>query len=111
MLCAYSLGNFFSLMAKAENMVGGLLTMDFVVEGEDRRLENVTFNPTFFYYNMGFFGQTILYQRDYTEELAKGHGVRNYAEANNKTAAQLIAYTRSLIDEEFLPDDFPAVPS
>ena len=111
MLCAYSLGNFFSLMAKAENMVGGLLTMDFVVEGEDRRLENVTFNPTFFYYNMGFFGQTIMYQRDYTEDLAKVHGVRNYAESNNKTAAQLIAYTRSLIDEEFLPDDFPVIPS
>ncbi len=111
MLCAYSLGNFFSLMAKAENMVGGLLSLDFVVEGEDKRLENVQFIPTFFYYNMGFFGQTIMYQRDYTEELAKVHGVRNYAEKNNKTAAELIAYTRSLIDEEFLPDDFPALPS
>ncbi len=111
MLCAYSLGNFFSLMAKAENMVGGLLTLDFVVEGEEKRLENVVFNPTFFYYNMGFFGQTIMYQRDYTEDLAKVHGVRNYAEANNKTAQQLIAYTRSLISEEFLPDDFPSLPS
>lgn len=111
MLCAYSLGNFFSLMAKAENMVGGLLSLDFVVEGEDKRLENVQFIPTFFYYNMGFFGQTILYQKDYTEDLAKVHGVRNYAESNNKTAAELIAYTRSLIAEEFLPDDFPAIPS
>ncbi len=111
MLCAYSLGNFFSLMAKAENMVGGLLSLDFVVEGEDKRLENVQFIPTFFYYNMGFFGQTILYQRDYTEALAKVHGVRNYAETNNKTAAELIAYTRSLIAEEFLPADFPTIPS
>ena len=111
MLCAYSLGNFFSLMAKAENMVGGLLSLDFVVEGEDKRLESVQFIPTFFYYNMGFFGQTILYQKDYTEDMAKGHGVRNYAEANNKTAAELIAYTRSLIGEEFLPDDFPGIPS
>ncbi len=110
-LCAYSLGNFFSLMAKAENMVGGLLSLDFVVEGEDKRLENVQFIPTFFYYNMGFFGQTIMYQKDYTEDLAKVHGVRNYAESNNKTAAELIAYTRSLIAEEFLPDDFPGNPS
>ena len=107
-LCAYSLGNFFSLMAKAENMVGGLLSLDFVIEGDEKRLENVQFIPTFFYYNMGFFGQTILYQKDYTEDLAQKHGVRNYAESNNKTAAELIAYTRSLIDAEFLPEDFPS---
>ena len=111
MLCAYSLGNFFSLMAKAENMVGGLLSLDFVVEGEDKRLENVQFIPTFFYYKTTFFGQTILYQKDYTEEMAGGHGVQNYAVSNNKTAAELIAYTRSLIDEEFLPADFPGNPS
>jgi len=111
MLCAYSLGNFFSLMAKAENMVGGLLSLDFVVEGEDKRLENVQFIPTFFYYKTTFFGQTILYQKDYTEALAKGHGVQNYAVSNNKTAAELIAYTRGLIAEEFLPADFPQNPS
>jgi hypothetical protein len=40
--------------------------------------------------------------------MAKGHGVQNYAVSNNKTAAELIAYTRSLISEEFLPDDFPS---
>ena len=107
MLCAYSLGNFFSLMAKAENMVGGLLSLDFVVEGDEKRLENVQFIPTFFYYKTTFFGQTILYQKDYTEAMAQGHGVQNYAAANNKTAAELIAYTRRLIDDAFLPDDFP----
>ena len=107
MLCAYSLGNYFSLMAKAENMVGGMLSLDFVVEGEEKRLENVQFIPTFFYYKTTFFGQTIMYQKDYTEELAAKHGVQNYAVTNNKTAAQLIAYTRSLISEEFLPADFP----
>ena len=108
MLCAYSLGNYFSLMAKAENMVGGMLSLDFVVEGADKRLENVQFIPTFFYYKTSFFGQTIMYQKDYTEEMAKGHGVQNYAVTNNKTAAELIAYTRSLISEEFLPADFPS---
>ena len=111
MLCAYSLGNYFSLMAKAENMVGGMLSLDFVVEGEDKRLENVKFIPTFFYYKTTFFGQTIMYQKDYTEDMAKGHGVQNYAVSNNKTAAELIAYTRSLISEEFLPADFPQVHS
>ena len=108
MLCAYSLGNFFSLMAKAENMVGGLLSLDFVVEGEERRIENAQLIPTFCYYKTTFFGQNIIYQKDYTEEMAKGHGVQNYAVSNNKTAAELIAYTRSLISEEFLPDDFPS---
>lgn len=108
MLCAYSLGNFFSLMAKAENMVGGLLSLDFVLDGDEKRLENVQFDPIFCYYKMSFFGQNIIYQKDYTEEMAKGHGVQNYAVSNNKTAAQLIAYTRSLISEEFLPDDFPS---
>ena len=55
--------------------------------------------------------QTIMYQKDYTEELAAKHGVQNYAVTNNKTAAQLIAYTRSLISEEFLPADFPQIGS
>ncbi len=102
-LCAYSLGNFFSLMPKAENMVGGLLSLDFVKEDGACRLENVRFLPTVFYYNLGFFGQKIYYQQDYTEALAAKHGVQNYAVKNNKTAAQLLAYTRGLIAEEFLP--------
>jgi len=37
--------------------------------------------------------------------------VQNYAVSNNKAAAELIAYTRGLIAEEFLPADFPQNPS
>ena len=103
MLCAYSLGNLFSLMARAENMVGGFLALEFVMEDGACRLENTVFHPTVFYYNTGFFGQKILFQQDYTEALAASHGVQTYGENCNKTAAELLSYTRGIIGAEFLP--------
>ncbi|MBQ3066109.1 MAG: CapA family protein [Clostridia bacterium] len=103
MLCAYSLGNLFSLMADAYNMVGGFLTMDFVKEGEDCRLENVCFLPTMFHYNTGFFGQKIYFMEDYSEELAAKHGVQNFGSWHLQTWERLKEYTRDLIDTEFLP--------
>lgn len=102
MLCAYSLGNLFSLMARAENMVGGFLSLELVMEDGACRIENTVFHPTVFYYNTGFFGQKILFQQDYTEALAVSHGVQTYAETYNKTAAELLSYTRGIIGAEFL---------
>lgn len=101
-LCAYSLGNLFSLMADAYNMVGGFLTFDFVKTGDDCSLENIVFEPTVFYYNTGFFGQTIYRMEDYTEALASSHGVQTYGAEHLATYAELVSYTKDLIPAEFL---------
>ena len=61
------------------------------------------FIPTFFYYNMGFFGQTIMYQRDYTEELAQSHGAQLNAKFSLDT---LYGYVTDNIPAEFLPEAF-----
>ena len=103
-LCVYSLGNLFSLMADAYNMVGGFLTLDFVKEGDECRVENVCFMPTVFYYNTGFFGQKIYKMEDYSEALASSHGVQTYGAYHLASWAKLVSYTKQLIAEEFLPD-------
>ncbi len=101
-LCAYSLGNLFSLMADAYNMIGGFLTMDFVKTGEKCTLENTVFYPTMFHYNTGFFGQCIYRLEDYTDALAQAHGVQNYGKTHLRSYGELLSYTKNLIAEEFL---------
>lgn len=101
-LCAYSLGNLFSLMADMYNMVGGFLTLDFVTVGEECRLENTTFLPTLFYYNTGFFGQCIYRMEDFSDGLCSSHGVQNYGREHLCSYEELLAYTKTLIGAEFL---------
>ncbi len=105
MLCAYSLGNFFSLMAESENMLGGMLTFDMVVCGDEKRIENVVFQPTYFYYNTGFFGQWIYPLADVPEDLTATHGTKTYKGREPMTKAELIAYLQSQIDDMFLPEN------
>ena len=76
---AYSLGNFISAQVGAENMLAGLLRLEFsVTEGEAAKLDGVTFIPTVTHYGPGFSQLTILPLEDYTAELAASHGVRQY---------------------------------
>ena len=102
-LVSYSVGGDGVIVFYAPfNMVGGFLSLELVMEDGACRIENTVFHPTVFYYNTGFFGQKILFQQDYTEALAVSHGVQTYAEAYNKTAAELLSYTRGIIGAEFL---------
>lgn len=103
MLCAYSLGNFYSLMPKSENMVGGYLCFDMVLRDGEASLENVRFVPTVFHYNMNFFGQHLYFMEEYTDKKAAAHGVANYGNTP-ATVKELEDYTRSLIAAEFLPE-------
>ena len=76
---AYSLGNFISAQVGAENMLAGLLRLEFsVTEGQGVELEQVEFIPTVTHYGPGFSRLTILPLSEYTAEQAASHGVRQY---------------------------------
>ncbi len=102
MLCAYSLGNLYSLMADSRNMVGGFLCFDIVKIDDSVHLENILFRPTVFYYNTGFFGQHLYFIEAYTDEKAASHGTQNYGKTP-ETPAQLLSYVRTIIKDNFLP--------
>lgn len=105
MLCAYSLGNLFSLMADSENMIGGMLTFDMVLRGEEKDIENVRFTPTYFYYNTGFFGQWTYPLAEVPENVTATHGTQNYEGIVPMTKAEMIAYVQEQIDNAFLPEE------
>ena len=80
---AYSLGNFISAQVGAENMAGGLLRLELVKDPASGAvsMENVEFLPTVTHYGPGFSGLAVYPLSQYTPELAKAHGVRQYAPA------------------------------
>ena len=76
---AYSLGNFISAQAGAENMAGGFLRVELrMEEGEPARIAGVSFLPTVTHYGPGYGDLAVYPLSDYTPELAASHGVRAY---------------------------------
>lgn len=103
MLCAYSLGNLAAEMAHDYNMVGGLLTFGIVSEyGQKPYIVDPVLIPTVFYYNMSFRNNRVYLMRDFTEEMAAGHGIGFYG--NHMTAQKLRSYVTDTVSHEFLPD-------
>lgn len=74
-LVVYSLGNFISAQATPVNLVGGTVSFDFVVKGEEKYVENVNFRPVINQYENRFSNIRIIPFDEYSEELAKAHGV------------------------------------
>lgn len=102
-LCAYSLGNFAAEMANDCNMVGGLLTFDIVSENEKKPyIADLLFIPTVYYYNMSFRKNCVYLMRDFTEDMAAGHGIGHYG--NYTTLEKLRSYVTDNVSKEFLPD-------
>ncbi len=112
-LCAYSLGNLISGMLSSKNMVGGFITLDIVNENGKVSIENVVFEPTVCHYVINNFSQKdpegnpvrtefqVYMMKDYTEALAKNHGVQNYGKCTLDTFK---GYVKNTISSEFLPD-------
>lgn len=83
MLVIYSLGNFLSSQDSAMGMLGGCASFDIRKNGETGEItfENVKWYPTVTHYDMGgnFNKGTRNYKvyllKDYTEEMAKNHGL------------------------------------
>ncbi|MCI9094007.1 MAG: CapA family protein [Coprobacillus sp.] len=85
-LVAYSLGNFISGMLEEETQLGGMLSFDFKKDNGKVNIENITLTPLvnhFYAENQRNiigtrYGFTVYRLKDYTDELAKQHGVHGY---------------------------------
>ncbi len=104
MLCIYSLGNFMAEMARGYNMLGGMVSFDIEKLGElgKPEVKNVLFTPTVFHFNSNFRNNHIYLLEEYTEDMAKAHGISHYG--NSTSLKTLTGYVTKNIAEEFLPD-------
>ena len=101
-LCVYSLGNFVAEMSRDYNMLGGLITFDIVKKGNTVTTENVLFLPTVYYFNTSFYKNHVYFLSDFTEELAKSHGLAYYG--RSLTVNGIKKYLTDTISQEFLPE-------
>ncbi len=102
---AYSLGNFVSLQAAADNLIGVILTFDITKtvwpDGTSTAgVGNVHAVPMVMHYDAGYTNGRAYLFRDYTDELAKTHGVR--AAYPSFGCAYIEGVLRDNISEEFL---------
>ncbi len=103
----YSLGNFVSAQSKADNLVGGILTLTFqkTIEldgSETIEILEPTITPIVTHYDIPYEYPRVYLWSDYTEEMAKIHGVNNYDERFSYSyIASVIADN---ISEEFRAD-------
>lgn len=102
-LCIYSLGNFMAEMAADYNMVGGMITFNMNLTGNDRAITDVVFIPTVFHFPANFYNNKIYLMEDYTEELAARHGVKSYYN-NPCSLARMRKYVTDTISFDFLPE-------
>lgn len=85
-LVAYSLGNFVSGMMEEETQLEGMLSFDLKKEDNRTSIENVVLTPLVNHYEITNLkdaygtrkGFTVYRMKDYTEELAKKHGLNGY---------------------------------
>ncbi len=79
-LCAYSLGNFASGQRDPDRLIGGMMRLDirFSPEGELIGIDSVEFEGVVTHYEDGNVGFRLYRLDDYTDELAKVHGLRKY---------------------------------
>ena len=104
-LCIYSLGNFISGMARPVNVVGGMLLLNIVSDGEGGlTVDDVLFTPTVFWYGTDWYGTHLYLMSDFTEWLASTHGVQ--IEGYSMTVESAKEFITNVIDEEFLPEGF-----
>jgi len=73
-LVVYSLGNYISAQKNPVSMVGGTISFDFVTCGDEKRIENISFDPVINHYRPGFKNVRIIPWDEYTPELAAQHG-------------------------------------
>ena len=101
-LVVYSLGNLINTMYYAQNMVGGMISFDFVKSPSgETSIENPLFIPTVCHYSMDRDALQVYRLEDYTEALAAQHGT-NVHNAFSYAIAE--KYITDNISPEFLPE-------
>ncbi|MGN0552295.1 MAG: CapA family protein [Oscillospiraceae bacterium] len=79
-LCAYSLGNFVSAQSQPRNLIGGVL--DFYVDRYDDGepfVTDVSLIPTIQHYDAKYANNRVYFYSQYSDELAKSHGINSKA--------------------------------
>ncbi|MEF9962495.1 MAG: CapA family protein [Erysipelotrichaceae bacterium] len=111
-LVVYSLGNFLSGMLDVGNVLGGEINFDFVKNQKSKeiKVKNVKWIPIVTHYNGD--SNNIMESRnnykiyrlsDYSEEMAKTHGLNNY-EGQSVKVDDLMERTKKVIDEKWMMD-------
>lgn len=109
-LIVYSLGNFLSAMSTGteNNMLGGMISFDFVLTEEEKTIENVKWDGVVMHYkgtntDSGDSRRDFkIYQLDeYTKELANQHTL-NSSQGKQLSKESLQQTTETIIDAEFL---------
>ncbi len=115
-LVIYSLGNFVSGMRSGKNMLGLVLEMSIVKDGysNEIRIDSPLLIPIVTHRDSSFENYHIYYLSDYSEEIAKTHGVvktegSTGSLVGGKFSRQtLINTVVEYIDPQFLPSEFRA---
>lgn len=97
-LVVYSLGNFISAQTNPINLMGLTVKLDFVIDGDEKRIENVAAMPVINQYEDRFSNIRIIPFDKYSASLAASHG----AEVEYEYFKEIIQNT---IDEKYL-DNF-----
>ena len=108
-LVVYSLGNFIAHSLTDYNMLGGMVTFDFIVADDDKvTVENVHFEPTVSHYvaDPGNVENSrrdfkIYKLEDYSEQLASEHGLNGY-EGLEITPNNYLSIAKNVIPAEML---------
>lgn len=103
-IVAYSLGNFFSAQDSGPTMIGGLLSITIEKKDDEITFTSCTFNPVITHFTSGTFNLTNYLYCDYTDELAKAHGVIEYTPTFS--LSYIYEYVSNVIDPIYLPEDF-----
>ena len=100
-LCAYSLGNFISAQSAGRNMISGILNFNVTLdEGQAPVVSDVKLVPLVTHYEPNYANVRIYKLSQYTEELAKTHGVRQLG--SSFSMEYIVDYLKNVVDEQFL---------
>lgn len=78
MLVYYSLGNFVSRQLEAKNLLGGLAAVELRYDGEAVSIDKYAFIPIVTHYDTTYTQFAVYPLYDYTDELARTHGVAGH---------------------------------
>lgn len=98
-LAVYSLGNFVATADSADELCGGILSLDITLCNGELSLENVSVDPIIIHYNKSIRNYQIFELCSYTDEISATHGVEGVDVSSLKEKMY------SLLDG-FLPSDF-----
>ncbi len=100
---AYSLGNFVSAQDTAARMIGGMLQVEFLVEGEEISIDSVVLSPVITHYESNYNNIRVYPYEKYSSDLANTHGVKSFSSFSYNFIYQTVT---SIVSGEFLPEDF-----